>query len=222
MYEFKLTHDGSSTLYSKQFNETYHSIFGAISESNHIYIKNGIQYYKDFFQINAINILEIGFGTGLNAILTWKYACENNIRVQYFSVEKYPLSIQEIQNLNYSDILQAPWQERFKTLHTFEWNKSNVIKDFKICKLKADLLNLPKMNTVFDIIYFDAFSPEKQPELWTEQVFENLFALMKKNGILVSYCAKGLVKRNLKKVGFTLQTPPGALRKREMIRAVKL
>ena len=218
--ELKKTADGSHTLFVPELNETYHSIHGAIQESQHVFIKNGLHYFSDK---EVVNILEIGFGTGLNALLTLLAVENSSQTVNYVSLEKFPLPNKLIQQLNYPTQLKlnATQTALFHQLHTCEWNTSTPIsKNFNLLKIENDLADF-QSDTTFDIVYFDAFAPEKQAELWTDIIFSKIYSLLNSGGILVTYCAKGMVKRTLKSVGFQLETLPGPPGKREMIRAVK-
>ncbi|MDT8412309.1 MAG: tRNA (5-methylaminomethyl-2-thiouridine)(34)-methyltransferase MnmD [Vicingaceae bacterium] len=218
--ELKKTADGSHTLFIPELNETYHSIHGAIQESQHVFIKNGLHYFGDK---KTIHILEIGFGTGLNALLTL-LAIENSSQiVNYVSLEKFPLSNELIQQLNYPTQLKIDTAQTalFNQLHTCQWNTPTPISNnFDLLKIEEDLADF-QTTTTFDLIYFDAFAPEKQAELWTDVIFSKIYSLLNTGGILVTYCAKGVVKRTLKSVGFQLETLPGPPGKREMIRAIK-
>ncbi len=216
-----ISNDGSSTIFWKEMDEHYHSIHGAIQESRHVFIDAGLK----FFSKKKIDILEIGFGTGLNALLSYLEAKSINLNIHFSSIELYPLSLDKIELLNYADIMltdKVDCKKILKKLHCVSWNREVVIDNcFSLKKMQMDIVDFDKKNE-YDLIYFDAFAPSSQPELWTREVFLSMFnALKEKGGVLVTYCAKGQVKRDLKSVGFqvnTLQGPPG---KREMIQAVK-
>lgn len=218
---FLLTDDNSHTLFSERFKATYHSIRGAISESKHVFIQNGLQYVHEQFQPKEISILEVGFGTGLNAFMTYLYAKEHDLKVKYHSIEAYPVPLAEISQLNYTKKFSEQEKMVFDQMHQQEWNGVGQISDsFSLIKhlCLVEEFNSPQQ---FDIIYFDAFSPSEQPELWTEGIFKKMQDLLKENGILVTYCAQGQMKRNMKQAGFKLQSLPGALGKREMTRGLK-
>ena len=210
------TNDGSHSIFNPEINETYHSKHGAIVEAEHVFIKNGLLAENK----SQFNILEVGFGTGLNALLTAQKAKQKNITINYNGIELYPVPKESYIELNFTDLIGEDKSELLK-LHECSWEKGNKINDFfKLTKNKISLENY-KSDTQFDIIYFDAFSPEKQPHLWNEEVFQNMYNLLKKDGFLVTYCAKGVVKRTMKAVGFeivVLDGPPG---KRQMTRANK-
>jgi len=212
------TRDGSYTLYISDLNETYHSRFGAVQESQHVFIKSGLEFIKN----KNLNILEIGFGTGLNVLLSVIYQQNNNYPKKIFfdSIEKYPLTFKLVQDLNYtSDIKQSKW---FETIHNCHWNDyCEILKDkFYLRKINMDLLDF-NPDKKYDLIYFDAFAPDKQPEMWTKDVFTKLYENMNKNGVLVTYSAKGSVRRTMQSVGFEVERIPGPPGKREMLRAIK-
>lgn len=216
-----LTRDGSSTILNTALNQHYHSIHGAVQESQHVFMKMGWREFKIQDSKLNIEILEIGFGTGLNAFLVLKECLRNaSVKCAYTSLEAFPLEMENIAALNYADENE---REIFQSLHDAEWNREEVISNnFVLEKINARLEDFIPQQNSYDLVFFDAFSPEAQPELWTEEIFRKLFSAMKENGILVTYCAKGQVRRNLKSAGFTverLQGPPG---KREMLRGRKL
>jgi len=209
-----LTNDGSHSLFVPSINECYHSKHGAIVEAEHVFIRNG------FSAINKspMNILEVGFGTGLNALLTLQRANNKKVSVDYHAIELYPLEKEDYIQLNFPELIGIK-RGPFLKLHTCKWEeKQEIINYFSIQKYN---ISAQEYNTdiKFDIIYFDAFSPEKQPELWNEDIFKKMRKILKTDGFLVTYCAKGVVRRTLKKVGFeiiSLDGPPG---KRQMTRA---
>jgi tRNA U34 5-methylaminomethyl-2-thiouridine-forming methyltransferase MnmC len=217
------TADGSHSIYVEELNEHYHSVHGAIQESKHVFINAGFKHIASTLtdSTTQINILEIGLGTGLNAILTFSEAKKTDVIINYTAIEAYPIPIDLANELNYIELLnEQNNQSIFSAIHSCEWNKQNVLSDrFNFCKIKNTLQQFI-FNDTYHLIYFDAFGPQVQPEMWTEDIFTKLYAATKQNGCLVTYCAKGEVKRTLKKVGFSvesLQGPPG---KREMVRAV--
>ena len=211
-----ITNDGSHSIFNPEVNETYHSKHGAIVEAEYIFIKHG------FSAVNkkTLTILEIGFGTGLNALLTLQKATQKKVTVNYHTMELYPVNKDKYKKLNFTDLIGME-KDDLLDLHQSEWEKKCQITDyFKLTKSKSSLENYTS-KTKFDIIYFDAFSPEKQPELWTDIIFKKMHEYLKEDGFLVTYCAKGVVKRTMKAVGFeivVLDGPPG---KRQMTRANK-
>lgn len=218
---FIITDDQSHSLYSERFKATYHSTRGAVSECKHVFIQNGLQHVKEQFNLSEISILEIGFGTGLNAFETYLFAKEQNLKINYHTIEGYPILMEDVLKLNYINEFSKYDRNVFYQLHELEWNKVNELTDFFSFNKQKVLLEEFVSSKKFNLIYFDAFSPSEQPELWTEVGFKNMFDLLKNNGTLVTYCAQGQMKRNMKNVGFKVQSLPGALGKREMTRGIK-
>ncbi|MFH6602034.1 tRNA (5-methylaminomethyl-2-thiouridine)(34)-methyltransferase MnmD [Maribacter algicola] len=212
------TADGSHTIHLSEWDEHYHSKHGAIQEAYHVFIKNGLSLFKN----REISILEIGFGTGLNAFITCLEAPKIELKVRYTGVEKYPVTPDEVKVLNYLDELKAGrFKERFQSMHDSAWEKDVSICDtFQLHKIQKDFSDLDFDDT-FDLIYFDAFGARVQPELWTETIFARMFKALKNNGVLVTYAAKGSVRRAMQQVGFNVERLPGPPGKREMLRAVK-
>jgi tRNA U34 5-methylaminomethyl-2-thiouridine-forming methyltransferase MnmC len=216
MNRVEITKDDSPTLYSEAFGQTYHSIHGALSESLHVFIKHGLAEIAQ--SKKEISIFEMGFGTGLNAALTWQYALQNQLKITYITIEKFPISPEVSAQFITQDLdLNAA----ITRLQEKSWNEEHIFPQFNFHKIKGDLMNL-NLSMHFDLVYFDAFSPSSQPELWTEEIFSKMYHLLYPGGILTTYCAKGQVKRNLKNVGFLVESPPGPMRKREMTVARKL
>lgn len=212
--ELIITKDGSHSLFVPDLNETYHSVHGSISEAIHVFINSGLLSHRK----KNINILEMGFGTGLNTLLTLKNI--KHRKIHYTSLEPYPISSEIYNKLNFHTLINSD-SDTFLELHTSNWEEEVFISEnFTLYKTQKKIQNfISKKN--FDIIYFDAFSPEKQTEMWTTEVFEKCFDLLNKDGFLVTYCAKGIFRRTLKSVGFeviSLDGPPG---KRQMTRANK-
>ena len=222
MSELKIvaTNDGSASVFSEKFNQQYHSLHGAIQESMHVFINAGLHF--KIKSLNEISILEIGFGTGLNGLLTLNEAIKSNTKINFTTIEKYPLDNDIIERLNYGFIISMDNSSALlNQMHACEWNSLTLISnEFYLKKVKLDFENIDFINE-FDIIYFDAFAPNAQPELWTISMFEKMYNALKTNGILVTYCAKGEVKRNLKVAGFQIESLPGPVGKREMTRAIK-
>lgn len=212
------TADGSDTLFVPALNEHYHSVNGAIQESNHVFIEAGLkQLSKD-----NIKILEIGFGTGLNAFLTLLYAGKNNKEIFYTGLELYPLSLDLIQQLNYTQKLDESEKKLFLKMHDVAWGQSEKITNsFQLAKYKRDFSILDIDLGIFDLIYFDAFAPDKQSEMWTQDIFDYLYQHTSEGGILTTYCAKGIVRRMLQQSGYLVERLPGPPGKREMLRATK-
>jgi len=217
LYQIIKTSDGSDTIFVPEIDEHYHSIHGAIQESTYIFIKNGFEVCK----ADPLNIFEVGFGTGLNALLTAIRSIPGNKEVNYTAVEKYPLDKKIINSLNYNDYTGENAGNIFHLIHSASWNiKVNICKNFNLEKIETDFTARPPSGR-YDLIYFDAFGPDKQPEMWTREIFNWIAAITNKRGILVTYSAKGEVKRNLRACGFDVTLLPGPPGKRQMISAVK-
>lgn len=213
--EMQLTADGSHTLYIPEMEEHYHSVNGAIQESRHIFIHAGVKHLP---AKEHLRILEIGFGTGLNALLT---LLETDIPIEYFTIERYPLPAEIVSSLNYADIVCPDRKGLFAALHTATWNTAVSITDrFTLYKIQADS-NTCLFPEGIDIVYYDAFAPDKQPEMWTPDIFAKLYEATTGGGILVTYCAKGSVRRMMKEAGYSVERIPGPPGKREMLRATK-
>lgn len=214
----QLTHDGSHTIYIPEIDETYHSIHGAIQEAKHVFIHAGLSYFSDK---NKINVLEVGFGTGLNAILTYLFANDNQIMIDYQGVEAFPVAEDLINNLNYSDEIQGDIKKVFLSLHEKKWGEKHQLTPYFSLKKMQSKIQALEFNQEFDVVFFDAFGPRAQAEMWEKEIFVKLFNSLNDGGILVTYCAKGSVKRTLKDVGFKVENLPGPPGKREMTRALK-
>lgn len=217
------TADGSKTIQIEDWNEQYHSVHGAIQEANHVYIKHGLLFFMSEVASDPqhkISILEIGFGTGLNAILTLLASEEQNLNINYVGVEAYPVSSEELLQLDYAETLDLK-NAFFEEIHKSGWgNQHKISEHFSLIKQQKYFDEIEDRNC-YDIIYFDAFGSRVQPELWTEVIFEKMYDALKPHGVLVTYSAKGTVKRALRSVGFTLKRLEGPPGKRHMLRAVK-
>lgn len=213
-----LTADGSSTIYLTEWDENYHSKHGAIQEAMHVFIKSGLSLFSN----KEISILEIGFGTGLNSFITFLEAEKLNLNVDYVGVEAYPVSFEEIDKLNYVSKLKAQnYASVFKNMHEQNWDeKFKISSKFNLTKRKQFFNDINDKNR-FDLIYYDAFGARVQPDLWTEELFEIMYKSLKNGGVLVTYCAKGSVRRAMLKVGFLVEKLAGPPGKREMLRATK-
>ena len=221
--EFLTTQDGSVTIHLPDWNEQYHSIHGAINEAKHVFLKHGLEFFINSKEQlpNPISILEIGFGTGLNAFLTCLFAEANGAGIHYTGVEAYPVESSEIQQLNYSELLNSS-SETFAQLHEISWEIPNTISESFILTKRKQFFSDIKDKAAFHIIYFDAFGARVQPELWTEAIFRAMFEALLPGGVLVTYSAKGSVRRAMQVVGFEVERLPGPPGKREMLRAVKV
>jgi tRNA U34 5-methylaminomethyl-2-thiouridine-forming methyltransferase MnmC len=207
--EIKLTADGSATIFSPRFNQHYHSIFGALQESQLVFMDLGLKYALEKF--TDINLLEMGFGTGLNAHLAFLLSFHNERRISYTGLEAYPVS-QEI---------AAELPTDLKILHELSWEKDHELSKFFSFRKSLTLIQEFQSAKKFNLVFYDAFAPESQPELWTAEVFEKLASWMSPGGILTTYCSKGYVQRNLKAAGFQVEKHPGPARKREVLRAIR-
>ncbi|MCU0388860.1 MAG: tRNA (5-methylaminomethyl-2-thiouridine)(34)-methyltransferase MnmD [Chitinophagaceae bacterium] len=219
--ELMTTADGSHTLRNKTFDVTYHSKFGAIQESRHVFMEAGLHYMAN--KRSQLKIFEMGFGTGLNALLTLIEGETKHLKIEYTSIETNPLPLSSVKHLNYPEILGKPEiSETFLKMHAPVYDEPIDITDhFKLTRINATLQEFTTAEK-FDIIYFDAFAPNAQPELWTAGIFSKMKDMMKEGGCLVTYCSKGDVRRAMESVGLSvrkLQGPPG---KREMLRAENL
>tara|TARA_R110002073_G_scaffold101496_1_gene230646 strand:- start:3132 stop:3797 length:666 start_codon:yes stop_codon:yes gene_type:complete len=213
------TADGSKTIQIEDWNEQYHSIHGAIQEAYHVFIKNGLSLFKD----RQLSILEIGFGTGLNALITLLESKKRSLDITYKGIEAYPVVPEELEQLDYISALNAGNLEQdFLSMHQTSWGQSHPISaNFSLIKQQIDFREISDID-LFDLIYFDAFGARVQPELWTEEVFAIMFKALKKDGVLVTYSAKGSVRRAMQAVGFVVERLPGPPGKREMLRALKV
>ena len=214
----QITLDGSHTLFNTFVDETYHSSFGAIQESKHIFIKHGLAHFKDNLKI--VKILEVGTGTGLNVLLSYLWAEENNVGIEYEGFEPFPLQQYEVASLNYSELLSIK-NEIFSLIHSNKNNEIELSNRFalKICKSQIQKAQL--RDNYYNIVFFDAFSPVAQPELWTTKVFTKIFKSLASGGILTTYSCKGSVKRSMREAGFDIEKVPGPPGKREFLRATK-
>lgn len=220
--EIATTADGSKTLFVPQWDEHYHSIHGARQESLHVFIDAGLKYYLEQYAPKLIHIFEVGLGTALNALLTAQHVKDHSVQIKYQSIEAYPLTMDEVHALNYIDANDEASYQLNTSLHQSSWGEWNAINEnFSILKIHDFLENWNSEEKV-DIVYFDAFAPSAQPQLWTEDIFRMIYENMSENGILVTYCAKGVVKRAMKAAGFKIEALPGPPGKREMTRAVKV
>ena len=215
-----ITKDGSHTISIPELNVTYHSVHGAIQESLHVFINAGLQPVLNSPATGSLSILEVGFGTGLNALLTAIEAEKTEKSIYYVALEPFPLNNSVIHLLNYCELLdRQDLQENFIQLHQCEWNKSIAVTEQFLLHKSGKPLQQFEHAAKFDLVYFDAFAPSAQPELWTTDVFKKMIGLMHPGGILVTYCSKGDVRRAMQAAGFLVEKIPGPPGKREMVRA---
>lgn len=219
MIKIEQTADGSNTLYVPELDEHYHSVKGALTESEHIFIRMGLNHSPAV----SPRILEIGFGTGLNAFLTLLEADRAQRKVHYTTIERFPVTEDTVRSLKYPEQICPQRAEDFYALHSAVWDTDCQLTDFfTLHKVEADFTAC-KFGDGYDVIYFDAFAPEKQPEMWSQELFDRLYASLNPGGILVTYCAKGVVRRMLQSSGFQMERlpgPPGG--KREILRGTRI
>ncbi len=219
--EIILTKDGSPTIYLPDLNEHYHSTHGAIQEAEHVFILNGL---NEFINQEKITIIEIGFGSGLNALLT-AISCYKKEKgtIHYTGIEAFPLTDLEQSKMNYGQLLFSPSSNEIQEkINQSPWNEAHEIHPkFEIIKIKSKIEEIDLPSDHFDIVFYDAFGPSAQANMWTIEIFTQLFNSLKENGLFVTYCAKGQVKRDLKAVGFSIESRPGPPGKREMTLAWK-
>lgn len=227
--EVVITADGSSTIHLPEWDEQYHSKHGAIQEAYHVFIKTGLHHLcqiEDDAQsknsLNKASILEIGFGTGLNAFITLLEAEKLNLNIDYVGIEGYPVNSNEIKQLNYTSALKAESKSAlFNALHDVSWEEKHTVTNYFSLTKKNLFFNEIKDENKFNLIYFDAFGARVQPELWTESIFKIMYSALQTRGVLVTYAAKGSVRRAMQTVGFIVERLPGPPGKREMLRATK-
>lgn len=213
------TEDGSNSIQSAKFEATYHSIHGAIQETQTVFIDAALTYKAE--NQTKLSILEIGLGTGLNAFMTYLEAKKAGLDIHYTGIEAYPIALEVAQQLNYVELLEVPEEQaQFLKLHAYPNEWVNLSPSFQFYKQIGRFEDL-KAQAQFDIIYYDAFAPSVQPELWEIELLEKMYQALKPNGVLTTYCAKGVFKRALKQVGFKVEGIPGPIGKREMTRAIK-
>ena len=216
--EIIITDDGSTTIRIPDWDENYHSTHGAIQEAKHVFIKNGLDIFKNQ---DSISILEIGFGTGLNAFITFLETV-NKEKVNYVGVEAYPISTEEIAQMNYVTELQAPqYQAIFDKMHACDWeSQQKITNNFTLTKRKQFFQDIADKEQ-YDLIYFDAFGFPLQPELWSEAIFKKMYEALLPKGTFVTYACRSSIKNAMLSVGFSIEKLPGAPGKREMLRATK-
>lgn len=218
--EVAITSDGSATLFVPFLDEHYHSFHGAIQEAKHVFIEAGLKYYIEKKQPETIHVFEMGFGTGLNACLTVEAIQGSAVKVIYHAIEAHPLNMQEVESLTFfEDNIEL--RAIYLTMHEAEWDKPVQITDNFIINKHIGYLEDWTTDVLMDIVYYDAFAPSAQPHLWTSDIFEKIYSMTANDGVLVTYCAKGVVKRTLKAIGWNIEKLPGPPGKREMTRANK-
>jgi tRNA U34 5-methylaminomethyl-2-thiouridine-forming methyltransferase MnmC len=216
-----ITADGSHSLLNESLQETYHSVHGAVRESKHVFIGEGMEHWLDIHRRDSMSILEVGFGTGLNAWLAWEFARERRIKLTYTSIESFPLEESIWTQLNYVE--RDGDKLLFGSLHESPWDTTVAVGDgFSLYKMQTKLEDARLEPNSVDVIFYDAFAPSKQPDLWTFGMLQKTTATLKKGGVFVTYCAKGQLKRDLKSLNFITEALPGPPGKKEMVRATKI
>lgn len=214
------TGDGSYTLHIAEWDEQYHSKHGAIAEALHVFIKEGLFHWVSKNSSQTISIMEIGFGTGLNGFLTFLESEKNKFKVDYTGVEAYPLPVEVIQKMNYTSLLNAS-EEIFSQFHTSPWEEKIIISENYNLTKQQKFFSEITAESIFNLIYFDAFGIRVQPELWTEEIFMKMHNALKPNGVLVTYAANGNARRAMQAVGFKVERLAGPPGKKEMLRGTK-
>ena len=224
MYQKRIikSDDGSHTIELIDQNEQYHSTHGAIQESEHVYIQHGLKSVST--QNKTINILEVGMGTGLNVLLSYRYAINHGLSINYTTVEAYPLEENIWKKLNYSQLtdVKNSFSAIYNQIHESEWHKKIQLGDhFTFYKIDQKIQDISLKEDYYDVVYHDAFNPNLEPDLWSEALFGKIYKSMKSNSLLTTYSTKGIIKRALKSCGFIIQKKPGPPGKREILNAVK-
>lgn len=221
--ELLMTEDGSFTISIPEMQLTYHSTRGAIQESEHVFIKTGLKFFIEKNKNKkTIDIFEMGFGTGLNALLTFMESEKSQLKINYTTIDSFPLELSIISSLNYhTELWEVGLLVFFDRIHNAEWNTEiTVAPGFDLYKQTSDLKNFSTERS-FDLIYFDAFDPKTQPELWTKEIFDKMFSMLREGGVLVTYSSKSEVRKAMKSAGFEVQKLAGPPGKREIVRAEK-
>lgn len=218
------TEDGSSSLFLPELNETYHSFHGALGESQHVFIRMGLDYWMEQHpEAEEVSVFEVGFGTGLNALLALEASEKRKVRLKFTTLEPFPLDATTTHQLNYGQMVaEGAFEEEFQALHSSLWEEEvHISPHFSILKQACRLEDFQAPADSFDLVFFDAFAPSKQAELWEKALLEKVALLMAPGAVFTTYCAKGQLKRDLKALGLQVETLPGAPGKKEMVRAVK-
>lgn len=222
--EIITTGDGSKTIHIPEWDEQYHSKHGAIQEARHVFLKTGLAHYTaQYPEEQEIAILEMGFGTGLNALLTFFEAQTLGLTLNYTGVEAFPVSSEEAMAMEYASQLEEKEALAiYNTLHSISWDEKVPLSDFFKLTKRQQKFEVITDEATFDLVYFDAFGPRVQPDLWTEAIFAKMYAALKPKGVLTTYCAQGAARRAMQAVGFQVERLPGPPGKREMLRASKI
>lgn len=213
-----VTGDNSKTLLIPDLDETYHSTHGALNEARHVFIKHGLAEIKK----EQVNIFELGFGTGLNLLVTMEYLSKHPIQVNYSSIEKYPLPFSIIKEMGYDELIDSSFSKTYLHAHESAWEEEIALTEqLTLLKQEGDIKSALMENSKFHLILFDAFGPRVQPDLWSVDILFKMYSSLKLDGRLVTYCAQGQFKRNLKAAGFKVYNVPGPPGKREMTIGLK-
>lgn len=216
------TADGSATIYLPDWNEHYHSRHGALQEAQHVFIQMGFHHYLDKKPSASLDVLEIGLGTGLNALISYFQAKQSGVSLNYTGVEAYPVAPEELEALEYASLFEeGSAQEIFRAIHESPWGERTQISPFFRLQKERMFFKDIRAENQFDLVFFDAFGPRVQPELWTQEIFMSMFRSLKERGVLVTYSAKGSVRRAMQEAGFLVERLPGPPGKREMLRATR-
>ena len=215
--EFIISKDGSHTLFDKELNETYHSTHGAIQESKHVFIESGLVHFTENYSKITPNILEVGLGTGLNVLLVVLWAEKHKINLEITSLEKYPLSTEITDQLNYHEFLEPESKTILEKIHSSAWNETIKLSEY-VLFTKHDIELNSYTNPKHNLVFYDAFAPSKQPEMWTVSSLKKMKENCTESAIFVTYCAKGQVRRDLELIGFDISRIPGPPGKHEMLR----
>jgi len=219
---FVVTADGSKTLYHPGIGEHYHSQHGAVQESKHVFIGMGLSHFLDMHEPNAVSVLEIGLGTGLNFLLSANFCTQKGVQLNYVGVEAYPLPAEVVSQTGYERYVSASLWASFLERYTDSWHTPQVINtECRLTAIHREILHFTT-DKRFDILYFDAFASTRQPDMWTEETLQHVAVFLKSGGVFVTYAITGHLKRTLKALGFTVEKAPGAPGKREMLRATKM
>lgn len=215
------TADGSKSIYNAEVGEQYHSRHGALQESQHVFLKSGFKFFLEKNDTDSADILEVGFGTGLNFLLTADYCLLNKINIHYTGIEAYPLSLDMIYSMGYGKYLSPVTWQSFLEIYSDAFNHPAQVNSF--CELSVAERKLFEFKTErrYDVVYFDAFAAVHQPEMWTEEALSHICSFIKPGGVFVTYAITGNLKRSIKALGFSIEKAPGAPGKREMLRAIK-
>ena len=215
--EIIVTNDGSNSLYIPEMDETYHSVHGAIQEARHVFIENGLKLVDK----SEINVFEVGFGTGLNAFLSAQFSSDSNCDISYHTIEAFPVEVELVNSLNYKDLISED-SSLFNRIHSVDWEiESAITETFKLIKIEAKMESFQPKMAFYHIVFFDAFGPRVQSEMWSILILQKMYDCLMPKGKLVTYCAQGQFKRDLKAIGFEVKTVSGPPGKREMTIAIK-